>query len=505
MGHKRYRSAKTWFGKTPGARARQLANLKRGNSRGTPISAIEQSKTDPFDPIYKGDVCRYIEDHFYIVETKKPIILESWQKDMILQPLFEIDPETGLRRYSLTILGMPKKNGKSTISAAILSYFLFQGEDYGELILAANSKEQSSWVIFDKLCKSLRMNPDQYKYVKITDDYIENTKTGTVARVIAQNYKTASGSNPSLVVFDELWSFEDTESGNARKFFDELTTVPTRKQPLTVITSYAGFSEDNLLFELYKKGLANLDPKMFFFWTHENLASWVTQKYLETQRKRLRPNTYLRLHENRWTSGEDQFIEMVDYDACVDADHSPILDDSGHGYDVIVGVDIGTKSDTSAVVAVARKDNKIILVRHKKWTPSAAEPIDIEETVERYLLELSKVFYLKEVRYDPYQFHRSATSLSKVGLNMVEFPQTIPNLTQMGQTLYDLLKGKNIKLYHADDLRQHAANARAEETPRGFRIVKEKSSNKIDLFIALAIACLGAVQTDNQEPRIWLI
>ena len=61
--------------------------------------------------------------------------------------------------------------------------------------------------------------------------------------------------NPSLVIFDELWAYEDTESMNARKFFDELTTVPTRKQPLTLIVTYAGFDEDSLLHEIYKRGL----------------------------------------------------------------------------------------------------------------------------------------------------------------------------------------------------------------------------------------------------------
>jgi len=501
MVYKGYRSRESWLGKTPEARARQLANLKRGNTRATPIVVSQEPQNDPFDPVYKHDVCRYAQDHFFIAETKAPIILEPWQKERILIPLFDVDPLTGLRKHTLALIGMPKKNGKSCLAALLLNYFLFQGEEYGELILAANSREQSSWVIFDKLKKSLQMNRHQYQHVSINDDYIENRKTGTVARVIAQNYKTASGSNPSLVVFDELWSFEDTESGNARKFYTELTTVPTRKQPLTIITSYAGYNEDTLLFELYKTGLENTDPKMFFFWAYDNLASWVTQEYLDTQRKRLRPNAYLRLHENRWTSGEDQFIEMADYDACVDTNHRPLLEDKG--LRVVVAVDIGTKSDTSAVVAVTKKDNRIILVTHRKWIPSKENPIDIEETVEKYLLELSKKFSIVEVRYDPYQFHRSGVSLAKEGLNMVEFPQTIPNLTDMGQNLYDLIKGKNLLFYKDDDMRQHAQNARAQETPRGFRIVKGISTKKIDLFIALAMACLGAVQID-EPPRIWI-
>ncbi|MFA5038413.1 MAG: terminase large subunit [Candidatus Omnitrophota bacterium] len=466
---------------------------------------VGDPKDNPFDPCYKHDIVNYLSDHFYVVETKAPIVLEPWQKDQILTPLFAIDPTTGLRKHTLAILGMPKKNGKSSLSAAILNYFLFQGEDYGELILAANSKEQSSWIIFDKLKKSLQMNRHQFQHVRINDDYIENTRTGTVARVIAQNYKTAAGCNPSLVVFDELWSFEDTESDNARKFYEELTTVPTRKEPMTVITSYAGYAEDTILFELYKRGLAGKDPKMFFFWTHENLASWITSEYLATQKERLRPNTYLRLHENRWTSGEDQFIDIADWDKCVDVDHRPLIEDKARELRVVAAVDIGTKSDTSAIVAVAKKDNRIMLVAHRKWAPTEENPIDIEETVEKYLLELKDRFNIIEARYDPYQFHRSGMSLVKEGLNMVEFPQTVANLTEMGQNLFDLIKGKNLLLYEDADMRAHAQNARAQETPRGFRIVKGKSTKKIDLMIALAMAALGAIKDDVHEGAFFVI
>lgn len=491
MSKRHWRGADSYVAKDPEKRARQLANLhKKPVVVQLPDAPPEK---DPFHSCYKNDICRYLEDHFYVAETKAPIVLEPWQKDQILRPLFEVDPATGRRKHTLALLGMPKKNGKSSLSAGILSYFLFQGEDFGELILAANSREQSSWVIFDKLKKSLQMNKYQLQHVRINDDYIENRKTGTVARVIAQNYKTASGSNPSLVIFDELWSYEDTESDNARKLYDELTTVPTRKEPMTVITTYAGYDEDTLLFELYKKGLEGSDPKMFFFWTHENLASWITPEYLATQKERLRPNTYLRLHENRWTSNEDQFIDIADWDACVDPDHRPMLEDPKKELRVVVGVDAGIKSDTSAVVAVTKKDNRVLLVAHRKWTPSKANPIDLEETIEKYLLELKKRFHIIEVRYDPYQLHRSGTSLAKNGLKMVEFPQSVPNLTEMGQNLFDLIKGGNLKLYKDDDMRTHAQNARAQETPRGFRIVKGKSTKKIDLMIALAMAALGAV------------
>jgi len=57
-----------------------------------------------------------------------------------------------------------------------------------------------------------------------------------------------------------------------------------------------------------------------------------------------------------------------------------------------------------------------------------------------------------------------------------------------------MLTGKNLKIYPARDLRQQALNTVAIEGPRGFRIAKEKTSKKIDAIVALAMACISAVE-----------
>ena len=74
----------------------------------------------------------------------------------------------------------------------------------------------------------------------------------------------------------------------------------------------------------------------------------------------------------------------------------------------------------------------------------------------------------------------------------------------MGSTLFDLLNGRNLRLYPSDELRRQALNTVAVETPRGFRIAKEKSSRKIDGISALAIACCAALEKPPRPPvRFW--
>ncbi len=483
-------------------KVRQKAGQKKYYENRATLKKIEVKKVvqkSPFASDYQGNIIKFLEDQYHIIETKEPVVLEDWQKQRIFEPLFELDTE-GLRKYSLAVIGLPKKNSKSCMASMVANFFLFQDENYGEIILTANSKEQSSWIIFDKLKKSLQMNKRQLREVRIYEDVIEVKKTGTIARVIAPNYKTGSGTNPSLVVWDELWAMElDRE----RKFWDELTTVPTRKNPLTLVVSYAGFDELSLLYELYQRGIAKTDKEMFFIWSHRNLASWVTKKYLDKQRERLRPNTYLRLHECRWTSSESAFVSPEMWDLCVDNNLRPIL--PGFTGQLSVGIDIGYSHDSSSVVAVYREGDRVIMGSHKCWIPTKTHKIDIEETVEKYLIELHQKFNVGSFNYDPYQFHRSGVSLAKLGLKMIEFPQTTDRLVEAGENLYSLIKGRNLVVYEDREIRDHILKAIAKESSRGFRLVKSKQSERIDLAISLAMSSLKAIGIPGGQARVrWL-
>jgi phage terminase large subunit-like protein len=495
-----YRSKDSYRGKTPEARERQLAGLKNASRSGRPPITdplLKGEGSDPFSQIYKNDIIGFLERFYFIPETKRPVQLELWQRERIFKPLLQVD-ENGLRKCTLALIGLPKKNSKSSMAAMLGCYFLFQDEDYGEILLAANSREQSSWIIFSKLTRAILMNPQLSQHIKVTDDYLENKKTGSIARVVAPNFKTSAGFNASLVLFDELWAYERDA---ARKFYDEMTTSPARKQPLTVIFSYAGHSEDCLLHEIYMKGLKGEDAKMFFLWSHENLASWISPSYLQTQRQRLRGNTYLRLHENRWTESEEQFIEAEDWDACVHSDHHPLLPDKN--LVIAVGVDASVKHDSSAVVATTKRDNQILLVQHRIWTPSQRNPMDFEISIEAYIKELAEHYTVKECRFDPYQMHRSALTLGKAGIKMVEFPQSTDRLTSMGQNLYNLIKGRNLLLYEDKTMRDHALRCVAQESQRGWKITKSQGSHRIDSLIALAISAFAAVDMKTRK-RDWI-
>ncbi|MDY6839243.1 MAG: terminase large subunit [Thermodesulfobacteriota bacterium] len=460
------------------------------------INATPTPDFDPHDERYEDDPVLYISEQFYIPENKGPIELEKWQIKN-LQELFSKDPKTGLRRYNLGVWSTPKKNGKSTISAAIANRFLFQEGDFGEVIFAANSREQATLRAFQALKRSIQLNPTQFSHCKIGEESIENQLNHTVAYVVSKNLKTVAGSNASLILIDEMWALDlEVEE----QFIDELTTSPARKEPLTLITSYAGFEETGPLWDVYQRGIKKKDPKMWFFWSEKNLASWITKEYLKTQRTRLRPNSYLRLHENKWTSSESAFIDLDDWDACVDTKHHPVIMPN-RSLSIVAAVDASVSGDSTAITAVANINDRVALVRHRKWAPKRTK-IDFE-VVEEYIRQLHRDFYLKKCLYDPYQMVSSAQRLVKDGIRMEPYNQTVSNLTAMGQNLYDLIINRILLVYKCKEFRKHAQNATAQESARGWKITKKTNSKKVDLIVSLAMAAIGLVTIGQTAgPRV---
>jgi phage terminase large subunit-like protein len=147
------------------------------------------------------------------------------------------------------------------------------------------------------------------------------------------------------------------------------------------------------------------------------------------------------------------------------------------------------------------------MVTHRIFQPSPDEPLDFEGTVEKTVLEWAKRSQLQAVYFDPWQMVSTSQRLAKHGITVEEFPQSVGNMTLASQTLYELIKGRNLTAYPDDAIRLAVSRAVAVETSRGWRISKEKQSHKVDAVVALAIACHGAMQKQTSYnlflPGLW--
>jgi hypothetical protein len=101
----------------------------------------------------------------------------------------------------------------------------------------------------------------------------------------------------------------------------------------------------------------------------------------------------------------------------------------------------------------------------------------------------------------------TAQRLTKAGLPMCEFTQTVPNLTEATQNLYDLIKGRNFRAYPSEETRLAVSRAVAIESSRGWRIGKLNQSHRIDFVVALAMAAISAVKQDavaGSPLSLWI-
>lgn len=438
------------------------------------------------------------------VEHRRPIVLREYQK-RILRHLFTPDGK-GRFPYDTIIWSEPKKGGKSAVAALIHEWFALTQEPPNELYIVGNDLEGARSRVYRALCRSIELNP----YIPTEPLKLEITfSNGTLVKAIPSDYRGEAGANHGLVSFDEPWGIVYE---NGERVVMEFTPVPTRTNSVQLFSGYAGFQDESDLWErLYKRGLTGepipdledlpcyRDGNLFMFWSHEPRQPWQTEAYYDRQRASLRPNAFLRMHGNEWVSTEEAFVEIGWWDRCVDGDHRPLLPTKE--IPLTIGIDVGIKHDSAAVVACHydRQAGKVVLANHRIWQPSPQEPLDIEGTIETHLVSLWENYRVRKVYYDPYQFHRSAQTLTSEGLPLEEFPQTVANLTQMGQNLYELIKGGNLLSYQDDQLRRAISQAIAKETPRGWRLSKKKSAHRIDVVIAMAMACLGSLE-EPEEP-----
>jgi phage terminase large subunit-like protein len=426
---------------------------------------------------------------FELFDAQKQFFKYAWQTG-----------DDGRLLYPEQCIGWVKKTGKTSTAAMHgLTTMLVFGGRYAEGYCISNDLEQAQGRVFTAIRQICESSPLLRRETAITQSRISFPQTGAVIQALGADATSAAGAHPCWASADELWGFQTERS---RRLFDELVPVPTQRISVRLTTTHAGYSgESQLLQEMYNKGnaLPEIAPglhagdHMLFTWAHEPLASWQTDAWLAEMRAITRPIQYIRQFENRFVSSENSFIDPSAWDRCVDPQLGALP--------IYVGVDASVKRDSSAIVAVAfdRDRQKVRLVNHRIFQPSPTEPMDFEMGIEATLLDLAKRFQIRKVLYDPYQMASSAQRLAKQGLSMEEYPQTLDRLTAMSQQLYDLITGQALIAYPSEAIRLALSRCVALESSRGWRITKEKQSHKIDVIVALGMACFAAVRAESES------
>ena len=88
----------------------------------------------------------------------QPFKLQEWQRDGIIRPLFGWKREDGTRRYRRAYIEIPRKNGKSTLSAGIALYLLFADDEPGAEVYSAAADRDQARIVFDEAKRMVEAN-----------------------------------------------------------------------------------------------------------------------------------------------------------------------------------------------------------------------------------------------------------------------------------------------------------------------------------------------------------
>jgi phage terminase large subunit-like protein len=152
-----------------------------------------------------------------------------------------------------------------------------------------------------------------------------------------------------------------------------------------------------------------------------------------------------------------------------------------------VGVDIAIKHDTSAVVALQRREDGRFHAQCRIFRPAPGQPVDTTDVMQ-HIRELGALYDLKAVSFDPRFFDVPAKMLEDEGVLMVEVPQSVERMTPAVLGLYEAINTGRIS--HDDDVAftTQILSGVPRYNERGFTLAKSKSRGKIDAAVALALA-----------------
>lgn len=472
-------------------------------------------------------VARFIETFLTLGGSflGQPFRLLPWQHE-VLDDIYRLQ-EDGRRARRMYVLGLPRKNGKSQLGAAVALYHLIAdtADQAPQVISAAGDRKQAR-LVFDEARRMVLASPELSAVCTVHRDTITCHRNGGTYRAVSADAGLQQGLNPSMVVFDELHVFKNSE------LLDALTLgSAARNQPLFLIISTAGYDLDGPLGRLYTKGLRTdghrlngrrcqgeehdpafgmswygpepgeeVEPKDPAVWERCN-PSWPLLNADEfAASQRTTPEAaFVRYRLNGWTSAENAWLPHGAWERLYLPDY--VIEPKAP---VVLGFDGAWKGDSTGLVAVEIETSHI--ERLGLWEAPSNDPdwrtpaTEVEDAIRA----ACDHFSVRELAADPWRFEQSLLKLSDEGVPVVEFPtNSVARMVPATQAFYEAVMDEGLSHDGDPALARHLANAVLKEDGRGGRITKEfrNSRRHIDLAVAAVIGHHRAGLVQDEQPR----
>jgi phage terminase large subunit-like protein len=174
--------------------------------------------------------------------ARRRFILEDWQRDEIIRPLFGRvvwSAEWGcyVRQHRVAWIELGRKNGKSELAAGIALYLLVGDDEEGAEIYGGARDTKQARKIWDVANRMRALSGPLQKRLGVNrhEKRIFDEQTASYYEVIPEDELGELGANPHGVVIDELLALRTRGLWDAMR-----TAMGSRLQPLMVGLSTAG-------------------------------------------------------------------------------------------------------------------------------------------------------------------------------------------------------------------------------------------------------------------------
>ena len=488
------------------------------------LTPVPQSELDNGE----GEVAADFAETFGIItkdsiagKTGSPLELRDWQREL-MRHVFAGD-DNGYR-HRISLIGMPRKNGKSALGSVFGLYSLILGARGAEVYSVAAEKEQAR-IVFADAKRMVEASPELSAITKLYRDAIELPKAGSVYRVLSAEAFSKEGLNPSATIFDELHAQPN------RELFDVMSLAMGARGRLATLIAIttAGVKtdttgQDSIAYSLYQYGQKVArgeidDPTFFMAWweapgeaDHRLRETWqlanpgfddiCSAEDFESAVRRTPEPEFRTKRCNQWVSSAISWLPTGSWDSCTG-------ETSIEGKDYVLGLDGSFSGDATIVTYATIEDipqvgivgawEKDVQIHDDTWR---VDVLEVEETIRQFVKANPNV---KEIACDPYRWTRTMQVLMDEGYPIVEYPSTnARRMVPACAKFYDAVVDQ--KMIHDGNplLARHLSNAVVKVDNLGPRIVKENraSQRRIDAAVAAVLAFDRATASRIEEEPL---
>lgn len=191
-----------------------------------------------YDERAASKAARFFPEHLVFSEGEwagKPFVLEPWEEDDIVRPLFGWKRADGTRRYRRAFVWVARKNGKTELAAGIaILTLLGDAEPAGQVFSIASEGEQAR-IVFQKATNMVVRSPTLAPKLECLNKVIYSSDLNASFRPLSGKPTGKHGLNMSGLIGDEI---HEWKNGDLYTFVHD--SAAARRQPLEFLISTAG-------------------------------------------------------------------------------------------------------------------------------------------------------------------------------------------------------------------------------------------------------------------------